>query len=38
MEKAKPEIKEMIKLFGLPEKCPIEKVSSLRSHSKIDIN
>jgi hypothetical protein len=29
VEKAKPEIKEMIKLFGLPDKCPIGKVKNL---------
>lgn len=26
LNKAKAEIKEMIKIFGLPDKCPIDKV------------
>lgn len=27
LEKVKPEVKNMIKIFGLPEKCPIDAVS-----------
>lgn len=27
LEKVKPEVKNLIKIFGLPEKCPVEAVS-----------
>jgi hypothetical protein len=31
LDEAKPEYKEMIKMFGLPEKCPVGKVSENES-------
>jgi hypothetical protein len=29
LKKLKPEVREMIKIFGLPDKCPVEKVRYL---------
>ncbi|KAG5674891.1 hypothetical protein PVAND_004836 [Polypedilum vanderplanki] len=34
VEKAKPEIKEIIKMFGLPDKCPIDKYTKCEDGSK----
>ncbi|CAG9799106.1 unnamed protein product [Chironomus riparius] len=34
LKKLKPEVKEMIKLFGLPDKCPIEKQTKCEDGSK----
>ncbi|CAG9811926.1 unnamed protein product [Chironomus riparius] len=39
LEDAQPEFKEMIKMFGLPEHCPVSKVDTCEDGSKkIDLN